>query len=239
MLFKTQGIVLGTSKYSDTYSISQVFTRDFGRVSYLVPKRGRKSKIKASLFYPLSMLDMQVEHVPLRDIQRLKEVECRLPVYEGDTDMTKWSISFFLSEFLSRVLRETGRDEWLFTYLENSVETLHAASHGVANFHLAFLFGLSRCMGIYPNMDTYRTGAYFDLLNGEFVQKQPLHPHYLSKSLSADLTLIRRINYANMHLFRLSKNDRNTIIDYLLAYYRLHLYDFPPLKSLEVLREMF
>jgi DNA repair protein RecO (recombination protein O) len=42
-----------------------------------------------------------------------------------------------------------------------------------------------------------------------------------------------------MHLFRMSRAERNVLIDYLLAYYRLHMYNFPPLKSLEVLRELF
>jgi len=41
-----------------------------------------------------------------------------------------------------------------------------------------------------------------------------------------------------MHLFRLSRNNRNTIVDYLLEYYRLHVYDFPPLKSIDILREL-
>jgi DNA repair protein RecO (recombination protein O) len=46
------------------------------------------------------------------------------------------------------------------------------------------------------------------------------------------------MHYGNMHLFRLSRQQRNVIVEYLLEYYRLHIYDFPPLKSLEVLREL-
>lgn len=240
MLHKTQGIVLGVSRYSDTYSIAHVFTRDFGRVSYLLPKKGSKrSKVKASLFFPLSVLDMQVEHLPLREIHRLTDVERTFPLYNLTSELTKVSLAFFLSEFLLKVLRESQENVLLFDYLKNSVETLETAEKGLGNFHLAFLFGLTRFIGIYPNLKNYGTNVYFDLLNGEFVSRKPLHGHFLSERDSVFLKIFERMHYGNMHLYRLSRNDRNTIIDYLLVYYRLHVYDFPPVKSLDVLRELF
>lgn len=239
MLFKTEGIVLGTTSYSDTYSIAHIFTRDFGRVSYLLPRGGKRSKVKGSFFFPFSVLAMDVEHLPLREVQRVKDVELQFPLHDLCTNLTKVSLAFFLSEFLSRILRETNDNELLFDYLKNSVETLERTGRGLANFHLAFMFGLTRFMGIYPNVHDHITGAYFDLLNGEFVAGKPLHPHYLNRQQSAGLTYFQRIHYGNMHLFRLSRNDRNRIVDNLLVYYRLHVYDFPSLKSLDVLRELF
>lgn len=239
MLHKTQGIVLGTTKYSDAYAITHVFTRDFGKVSYLLPKtRGSRSKIRASLFFPLSLLNLEVEHMPLRDLQRLKEAERQLPLYELNTNMTKISLAFFLSEFLSRVLRESDHNDRIFDYLKNSVETLEAAGRGLANFHLCCMLGLTRYLGIYPNVSFVGRNSYFDLLNGVFVTELPVHAHYLSREHSRYLAYLHRMNYGNMHLFRLSRNNRNTIVEYLLDYYRLHVCDFQPLKSLDVLREL-
>lgn len=240
MLHKTQGIVLSVSSYSDIYSIAQVFTRDFGRVAYLLPKKsGRTSKVKPSLFFPLSLLRMEVEHFPLRDIHRLKDVEREIPIYDICTNVTKTSLVFFLSEFLLRVLRETHDNELVYDYLRNSVETLEEQDKGLANFHLALMFGLTRFLGIYPNLENYTIGSYFDMMNSEFVTTRPVHNHFLSPEQSEYLNLLGRMNYGNMHKYKLSKNDRNTIVENLLTYYRLHLYDFPPLKSLEVLRELF
>ena len=239
MLHKTQGIVLGTSRYNDIYSITHLFTRDFGRISYLLPRtHGRRSKIKTSLFFPLSVLSLEVEHMPLRDVQRLKDAERQFPLYEINSDMTKISLAFFLSEFLSRVLRESDHNDLIFDFLKNSVETLEAADKGLANFHLAFMLGLTRYLGVYPNVDLVGKNSWFDLLNGEYVGRMPLHAYYLSREQSAFLSHLHRMHYGNMHLFRLSRQNRNTIVDYLLEYYRLHIYDFPPLKSLEVLREL-
>ena len=48
-----------------------------------------------------------------------------------------------------------------------------------------------------------------------------------------------RMDYQNMHLFRMSRTDRNRCLDVMLTYYRLHLPSFPELKSLPVLKELF
>ena len=239
MLHKTEGIVLSTLKYNDRYAISHVYTADFGTTSYLLPiTNSKKTKIKNSLFFPFSILRMEVEHLPKRDIQKLKEVERLLPLYEVCTDMSKLSLAFFLSEFLYRVLRESDNNEITFQYIKNSVETLEAASSGVANFHIAFMIGLTRFLGIYPNWEYNENDRYFDMLNGEFKQNIPLHSHFLNEDESRYIKYLNRINYSNMHKFKLSRDNRNIIVNYILDYYRLHLYDFPKLKSLEVLREM-
>lgn len=240
MHHKTLGIVLSTTKYNDKFSITHVFTRDFGRTSYLLPKtHGKRSKIIPALFSPLSILKLEVEHLPLREIQKLKEVERQSLHYDIGSDITKVSITFFLSEFLSKVLRETHNNEVLFDYLKNSIEVLEETKSGLANYHLTFILGLTRFLGIYPNMNGYIRGCCFDLLNGEFVFGIPAHNYYLRGPESEYLNKLSRINFSNMHLFKLSRSDRNLIIERLLTYYRLHLYDFPAIKSLEVLRELF
>lgn len=239
MLAKTEGIVLATTAYSDRYAIAHVFTRNFGRVAYLLPlSRGKKTKIRSSLFFPLSVLNLEVEHFPLRDVHRLREAERQFPLYEVCTNMSKVSLAFFIAEFLTFVLRESGNNESTFDYLKNSVETLEATEKGLANFHLTLMMGLTRFLGISPNPEGAGQYSFFDLQHGEFVLNEPIHSYYLNRSESAYLKDLRRINYGNMHLFKLSRHSRNEIVDQLLSYYRLHVYNFPSLKSLEVLREL-
>ena len=40
-----------------------------------------------------------------------------------------------------------------------------------------------------------------------------------------------------MHLFRMTRQQRSRCVDVILAYYRLHVPDFPDMKTLEVLRQ--
>ena len=58
----------------------------------------------------------------------------------------------------------------------------------------------------------------------------------------AEAGLIRqmiRMDFPTMHLFQLSRHDRNRITEVLLHYYRLHIPQFPELKSLSVLQELW
>ena len=51
------------------------------------------------------------------------------------------------------------------------------------------------------------------------------------------MQLMMRMDYPTMHLFRLTRQDRNRLLEIALSYYRIHLPSFPELKSLAVLQE--
>lgn len=240
MFHKTQGIVLSTTKYNDKFSIAQVFTSDFGRTAYLLPiSKSKKRKINSALFFPLSVIDMEVEHFPSRQIHRLKDVQRQFPLYSINVTAIKLSIAFFLSELLTKILQETNDNQVIFSYIKESIITLEEKEKGLANFHLAFMFNLAQFLGIAPNLDNYSKSSFFDLMNGEYLYGKPIHNHYLNLQQSSFLNVFKRIDYNNLHLFKLSQGDRNIIINYMLDYYRMHVYDFPEIKSLEVLRELY
>ena len=56
---------------------------------------------------------------------------------------------------------------------------------------------------------------------------------------SGRLTQLMRMNYETMHLFTMNRLERTRCLNIMNEYYRLHLPDFPVLKSLEVLKELF
>lgn len=240
MLHKTKGLVLNTINYNDKYILVQIFTELFGRVTYMISKsKSRSTKVSRSLFSPLAILDLEADHQGSRDIQRICEARSAFHVYDISSSLGKTSMAFFISEFLTRVLRDTNDSKLLFDYLSQSVEILEMTDKSISNFHLVFMLRLSRFLGFYPNLEDYREGSIFDMMNGEFVISQPLHHHYVNKTDSQSLARLARISYENMHKFVFSQQDRINIINKILEYYRLHLYDFPQLKSLDVLHELF
>lgn len=240
MLYKTQAIVLNTINYNDKYLLASLYTSEFGRVTYMVPKiKSKAGKIQKSMFAPLSILDMETDHLAKRDIQRIKEAQILYPLYSIQGNMIKTSIVFFLSEFLSRVLKETDEFQIIYNFLSQSVQVLEETEKGLANFHLVFMLKLTRFLGFYPNLEDYRENDYFDMLNGIFVSSQPLHNHYINKIDSKSLSLLSRISFENMHHFVFSRQDRLNIINRMLEYYRIHLHEFQTLKSLDILHELF
>ncbi len=240
MLHKTRGVVLHSVGYSDAYSIVHVFTEEFGRVTYLTAKsKGKKTKVNKSLFHPLSVLDLEVEHLNLRDMHRIKEAKPYFLSANTLFDPVKSSICIFLAEFISKVVKDIQPNPLLFNYICDSIQVLDLLERGAANFHLVFIFRMSRFLGFYPDMTEYKKGMFFDLQNGEFVNYKPLHPYYLNPDDSEVFALLMRMDYSNMYSFRFSHTERVNIINKVLEYYRLHLSDFSELKSLEILQNLF
>jgi len=236
-----RAIVLRTIKYKDASLIADVYTDVLGRCQFMlrVPKSGR-ARVKPSLFQPLSVLELEADIKHNADIYRIQEAKSLLPYVSIPYDPYKQSIVMFLAEFLYRALREQEENRPLFEYLLNSLDFLDGCERSFSNFHLVFLIRLSRFLGIYPNLDSYHSGDYFDLLNACYTSSCPLtHQYYVSPALSAHIDTLMRMNYHTMHLFRMSRAERNQLLTYLNEYYRLHLPDFPELKSLQVLREVF
>ena len=83
MLCKTRGIVLHAIPYNDKYSIIYMYTEAFGSTSFLVARsRGKKSPVSRALFMPLSVLEMEVEHLNKRDLHRIRETKLCYPLTE-------------------------------------------------------------------------------------------------------------------------------------------------------------
>jgi DNA repair protein RecO (recombination protein O) len=188
---------------------------------------------------PLSVVEMEVEHLKTRDIQRIKEAKICYPLSKIPARPVKNTIALFLAEVLFRIVRTKEADPKLFDYLYHSIRYLEILEQGIANFHLVFLIHIARYLGVFPNAESYAPGVYFDLLNGIFAPQPPHHPHYLDKEESIVFARLLRLNYENMALYTFTRKERSTIIQYILAYYRLHFTDFPEIKSLAVMQSLF
>jgi DNA repair protein RecO (recombination protein O) len=240
MQLKTRGIVLSNVKYNDKYSIVHVYTEQSGRVAYILPRaKARSARVSNNLFSPLNNVELEVEHQPSREIHRIREARNLYPYQSIHQNIAKTSIVFFLSDFLSKVLKDSNDPHLIYQFIGDSMQVLEMTERGVANFHLVFMLHLVHFLGFYPNMENYHAGDYFDLMAGEFAPSAPFHRHFISKEESLVLSRLARMNYANMHRFAFGRDDRASIIQHMLEYYRLHVQNFTELKSLDVLHELF
>ena len=74
MLEKTRGIILHQIKYTDSGIVAQLYTRKFGRQSFLIKgMRNRKSGKHNILFQPMFILDLEIYYKASREMNVLKE----------------------------------------------------------------------------------------------------------------------------------------------------------------------
>ena len=65
MQVKTSGIILHSIKYTDSTTIITVYTRQFGKVAYMVRGVNKKKSVNpAAILQPLSLVEMDVYHTP-------------------------------------------------------------------------------------------------------------------------------------------------------------------------------
>jgi len=239
MQVKTSGIVLHSIKYTDSTSIITVYTRQFGKVTYMVHGVNKKKSVcPAAFLQPLSLIEMDVFHTPGKNIQRLKEIRMEHPFTGIPFNPVKNALALFISEVLFRTLRQTEPDENLYLFLENSILQLDCSEKGLSNFHLVFLLKLTRYLGFEPNQDNVHVN-YFDLMNGVFVNEKPVHTHFILPEITADFISVLNTDYSNMHNLVFSRARRANLLLSEVEYYQLHIPDFHGLHSLAVLQSLF
>lgn len=237
---KTRAIVLRTVRYGESQLIVDLFGRSTGRVSFIchLPKTN-KGKIRKQFFQPLTLLDLSFDYRSNLSLQHFRDIRIAQPYTSIPFDPYKLSISLFLTEFLDYTLRNEQQNEPLYDYVETSLLWLDSVQRQFANFHLVFMLRLTRFIGFYPNLTDGRQQTWFDLRNGTFSLTRPSHPDYLEPSEASKVSLLMRMTFDNMHLFRLSQAERNRCTEIIILFYRLHVPGFPEMKSLGVVQALF
>lgn len=209
-------------------------------MSYLAGKtHNRKSSLRGAFFQPLSLVEFEADHHGNRSLQRIREIRCFCPFTGIPSNPVKNALALFIAEVLYRSLRESEKSPALFNYLLRSIQLLDLCETGLANFHLVFLIKLTRYLGFYPNVEEQKPGYYFDLQGGCFVSSRPVHNAWLTPDQAEEFVRLMRINFDNLGAFRFNHQERVEILKQMLNYYRMHLSEFPTIKSLGVLQEIF
>ncbi len=240
MLNQTKAIVLHSFKYGDEQVIVELLTETCGRQSCIVhiPKT-QKGKLKKQYFQPLFLLDIILDIRPNAKLQKIRDARVAVPFTSIPYNPYKLSISLFTAEFIRNATLHEQTDEVLFAYIENSILWLDRCDDNFTNFHLVFMMRLAKFLGFYPNLDDYMPGDWFDLRGSCFCRTAPLHHDRLTPDDAEKIGLMLRMNFPTMYLYKMSHDERNRLVDVIIYYYRLHIPDFPELKSLPVLKELF
>lgn len=239
MLEQTRGIFLRSIKYSETSIIAVIYTEAYGRQSFMVNgARNKKSIAKTVAFQPLYLLDLEIYYHEGREIHRLKDVRISNPFVTVPFDIRKSSEVMFLAEILYKCLKEEEPNQELFDFIYNSLSYFDLTDQGISNFHIWFLFKLTRFLGIYPNNENALISNYFDLQKAQFVSHEPMHGQFAYKHVTSLLARLFEADQTTLEQLDYTHNDRRLVLDMLLEYYRIHFDNLGEIRSLSVLKEV-
>ena len=240
MLEKTKGIILHQIKYTDSGIVAQLFTRNFGRQSFLIKGMRNKKAGKHNIFFqPMFILELEINYKPSREMQHLRDFSVSYTPYDIYSNIKKSSVAIFLGEVLTTILKEESPHEEMFDYIEDSIIYFDGCKEGYANFHIAFLAGLSSFLGFEPGPRTDPGQSFFDMKEGLFVPVPPLHGNYANEEISDILARFFSASYDNVSNILINGTQRNEVLETLVRYYSFHLPGLKKINSLEILKEVF
>lgn len=239
MLHKTRGIIFRATDYGESSVIVQIFTEKFGLQSYIINGAKKpKAKISRNMLQPLHLLDLVVYHKNTGSVQRISELKNAPVLLSIPYDVIKSCIAIFLNEVLYKAIKQQSPDENLFDFIFSAIEWLDHQTESVANFHLVFLTRLTRYLGFYPDRYMAGNADYFDIKNGQFTRYKPESVSYLSPPHTDNFRLVLQTSFEDMHLLKLSNDERRYLVQKLLEYYAMHIEGFGNIKSADVLEEV-
>jgi DNA repair protein RecO (recombination protein O) len=240
MIRKSRGIVLHTTRYGESSLVVHCYTAQWGRQTYMV--KGVRKSVKnnrSNLFQPLFILDFEVYHKNTREMQLVKEVSRAFPLNSLPYDITKSTQAIFIAEVLYRVVKEEESNPVLAEFLIHSIQYLDALEEPQPDFHIVFLFHLSRHLGFYPHNNFSDESPYFDLVSGQFTRFRNDPEVQLDQSTSGLWSHFLRLDYREGNGNRFNSSQRKTVLDALMRYYLNHVEGMGEIRSLEVLHDFF
>ena len=133
MLISTQAISLNYVKYSETSIIVKCLTKSDGLKSYLIKgiRTSKKKKINIGFFQPLTQLELDANHRNNGNLESIRSVKIINPYKTIHLDIIKNSIVMFLSEILSKSIKEEEKNYALFNFIKDSMVWLDQSKNSV------------------------------------------------------------------------------------------------------------
>ena len=237
MLIKTRGIVLSYLKYRETSIIARVYTERLGVQSYIVNGvRKAKPPGRIALFQPFTLLEL-VAYVARGSsgLTRLSEFRCAEPFQTLPYDVQKSSVVLFLSEVVSKAVREEEQNEPLFQFLHDSILAFDQQATGAENFALVFLLQLATYLG-------------FGISSGAELTDQVIMAGHAPVAPGASGPATLRLREFDQYIDELLRNPatstipngrvRHELLHVLIRYYQLHMEQLGEIRSLDILSEV-
>jgi len=240
---KTKGIILRTVKYGETSIITSAYTELFGVQSYIVKgvrQVSKKGATKANYFQPASILEMEVYHNELKNLQFVKEFQWSYLYQDIFFNVIKNAAAMYMIELLQHTLKQPEANPELFYLIEGSLKQLDKGNETfTANLPLYFTLHLATELGFQLQGEYTKDTPVLDLKEGYFISEIPLHPFYITKELAEKTSRLNNINFYNdLENFQLNRYIRRDLLDAYKQYLSIHIEGFGELKSLNVLQEV-
>ena len=240
MLHNTKGIVLRVTKYGDTSLIMTAYTELFGLQQYIVKgvrTTSKKGANKAVYYQPAAILQMEVYHTPMKQLQMLKEVNWDYIYQNVYSDVIRNAVATYIVEVLQQTLQPEPHPE-LFYLIEDTFKQLDKGGAALAsNLSIYFLIHLTETLGFGLQGKWTEATPLLDVKEGQFVKDKPLHPYFLEGIEAQTASQFMSLQFYNdLENIQLNGQQRKKILELFQLSLSWHYKGFKEIKSLAILQ---
>ena len=224
-IFKSEGIVFRSLKYSETSLILDIYTKESGLHSFIV-SGVRKSKSKmANVYHPMNIIDI-VSYVNNNSLSRIKEGSFSYSYIDLNFNIIKSSLGMFMIDLARQAIKEKEVNEALYKFLVDSLKSLDVGKLNMRLLSIQYAIKLASFLGFALSNNYSTDNCYFDLHSGQFINNDIRNPNILNGDSSKLLHLI----LSDEQDIPSNKIERNYLLDQLITYYKLHVESFKRIK---------
>lgn len=195
---------------------------------------------KASYFNPAAILELQVYHNELKQLQFIKEFRWAY-LYESVLfNVVKNTVAIYVMELLQHSLKQPEANPELYYLIEDTLKQLDRGNPTLTgNLPLYFTLHLAAELGFQLQGNYTTETPVLDLQEGVFVSQTPMHPYFLEGQLAEITSTIAGLNFYNeLETISLNKNIRRQLLEAYQQYLALHIAGFGQMKSFAILQEV-
>lgn len=236
MIRKTDAIVLNSRKFGDSSVICTMYTRAYGRRSFLIKGyRSSRARKRHSFFQPMSIIEIVYYHRDNRDLQIITETSNRFFLQTLQTDPVKITLGMVVIELFYHTVKEEEPNFPLFEFLGGVLAELDRREKHLIHVFLHFLVQLSGHLGFFPSdlVEDATKPIHFDLRNG-ILQNAPIADRGAWHALA-----FARTPLDECHHIPVSQSDKHDLIATMMEYYKIHVEGFIVPGSLSVFQDVF
>lgn len=238
MIFPSSGIVLRHVKYGDSSAVVSIYSREFGLQSYMV--NGVRSNTKGSkthLYQPASILEMQVYHNSLKNLQRIREAEWKIVYRNVYSDVARHTAALLMVELMQKTISHEEQNKALYDFAESMLVALDALpAFSAANVPLLFAVRWPSLLGFQMRNNYSVQASFFDVREGAFTGSMgnttPENSSLVNQTLSS---IISAQSLEEMNDLNLNGSLRRKMLLLLEQYFKWHIDGFRELNTLKIL----
>ena len=232
MIVHSPAIVLRRFSYSDTSIIARCFTKEMGKISFIVRGAKRKKSPQTAFYEPMNHLDLVFYFNKRRDMQIVSKASFATTYKNIHEDLKRIAYGMAIVELTEKTIIDNDPHSELFIELLNILLTIDARAEQLNLVYWYYQIKLLTLLGFKPDLD-----------NREFAglvlpdpTKGPNSMQILSLLISGNISDAGFQSKLN-ELSVFSK-DRKVISQYINTCLYYHFDGLKELKSLSILKAL-